>query len=82
VHTSAILRRDGRTYVLRVDDGIVTHAPVRVGIRADDQTEILTGVSVGDVVIHGEAVPRLADGARVTLPEAETAVSAGGPDRG
>lgn len=81
VDESSILRRDGRTYVLRVEDGVVHHVRVRVGVREGDRFEILSGIAVGDLVVHGEAVPRLADGARVALPETETAVSSAAPGR-
>jgi HlyD family secretion protein len=65
VHRSAVLTRDGRTLVLRVEDGVVRYTPVRVGIAAGEQVEVLSGVAEGDLVVRGEATTRLADGARV-----------------
>lgn len=65
VPRSALLTRDGRTHVLRVEDGVVEHVLVRVGIVAGDQAEILDGLEAGNYVVHGEAVRRLPDGAEV-----------------
>jgi len=62
---SAVVTRDGRSFVLRVEDGIAHEVPVRVGIATETQIELLAGVSPGDVVVHGEAAQRLSDGARV-----------------
>jgi len=66
---SALVTRDGRSYVLRVERGIVREVPVRVGIATDARVELLTGVAAGDVVVHGEAAARLGEGARVDLAE-------------
>ena len=51
--------------MLRVEDGVVHHVLVRVGIVAGDQAEILDGLDAGAYVVHGEAVRRLPDGAEV-----------------
>jgi RND family efflux transporter MFP subunit len=67
-HRSAVLTRDGRTFVLKVEDGVVRYTPVRVGVSEGERVELLGGVAEGDVVVRGEATLRLADGARVTLP--------------
>jgi RND family efflux transporter MFP subunit len=67
VHRSALLMRDGRTFVLRVEDGVVRHAPVRVGIADGERVEVLGGLALGELVVRGEAVTRLADGARVEV---------------
>ena len=69
VHRSALLTRDGRSFVLRVEDGVVRFAPVRVGIVDGERAEVLSGLSEGDLVVRGEATTRLADGARVEVPE-------------
>ena len=65
VAATSVLNRDGRSYVLRVEDGVVHHVPVRVGIQVDERAEILSGVSPGEWVVSGEAVVRLANGTRV-----------------
>ena len=75
VSASSVLNRDGRSYVLRVEDGVVRHVPVRVGIRVDDDAEILSGIAVGDWVVAGDAVVRLADGTRVRGLGATTAAA-------
>ena len=51
------------------------HVPVRVGIRVDDDAEILRGIAVGDWVVAGDAVVRLADGTRVRGLGATTAAA-------
>jgi RND family efflux transporter MFP subunit len=62
---SAVVTRDGRAYVLRVESGVARETPVRLGIATEDRVELLAGVAPGDVVVHGEAAQRLVDGARV-----------------
>jgi membrane fusion protein (multidrug efflux system) len=76
---SALVTRDGRAYVLRVESGIAREVPVRVGIATDTHVELLAGVAPGDVVVHGEAAQRLVDGARVeaSARSASTAVASG-----
>jgi hypothetical protein len=75
VHRSALLTRDGRSFVLRVEDGVVRFAPVRVGVIDAERAEVLSGVAAGDLVVRGEAVTRLAEGARVEVPEDGARVS-------
>jgi HlyD family secretion protein len=65
VHRSAVLTRDGRSFVLRVEDGVVRYVPVRVGVAEGEQVELLDGVAPGDLVVRGEAATRLAEGSRV-----------------
>jgi RND family efflux transporter MFP subunit len=67
VHRSALVTRDGRTFVLRVEDGVVRYAPVRVGIVDGERAELLSGVAEGDLVVRGEATTRLAEGVRVEV---------------
>jgi RND family efflux transporter MFP subunit len=62
---SAVVARDGRSFVLRVENGVAHEVPVRVGIVAGERVELLAGVMPGDVVVHGEAAQRLSDGAPV-----------------
>jgi RND family efflux transporter MFP subunit len=68
-HRSSVLARDGRTYVLVVEDGVVRYAPVRVGVSEGEQVELLGGVDAGALVVRGEATGRLAEGTRVTPSE-------------
>jgi len=65
VHRSALLTRDGRSFVLKVEDGVVRYVAVRVGITDEERVELLSGIAVGDTVVRGEATTRLAEGARV-----------------
>jgi RND family efflux transporter MFP subunit len=65
VRRSALLTRDGRSFVLRVDQGVITPVLVRVGVLGEQQAEILDGIAAGDVVVHGEAVARLGAGQHV-----------------
>jgi RND family efflux transporter MFP subunit len=69
VHRSALVTRDGRSFVLRVEDGVVRYASVRVGIVDGERAELLSGVAEGDLVVRGEATTRLAEGARVEVTE-------------
>jgi len=69
VRTSSLVTRDGRTYVLRVDGDVVRRTLVRVGIRDDDHAEILQGLAVGDLVVHGPSASRLTDGTRVRVKQ-------------
>jgi RND family efflux transporter MFP subunit len=63
VARSALLMRDGRSYVFRVeDDGRVRQLLVRVGAVTQHWVEIRSGANAGDRVVSGEAVGRLADG--------------------
>jgi RND family efflux transporter MFP subunit len=65
VDRSAILTRDGRSYVFRVSGDRVERVPVRIGVVGDDRAQILSGVASGDEVVRGEAVGRLESGARI-----------------
>jgi RND family efflux transporter MFP subunit len=67
VHRSALLTRDGRTFALRVEDGVVRYVPVRVGIVDGERAEVLAGLAEGELVVRGEATTRLADGAKVEV---------------
>lgn len=80
----ALLSHDGQNLVLRVEDDIITAAPVRIGVIDEHRMEVLDGLVPGDVVVSGEAVRRIAPGQRIepvfspTAPDAivDTAESA------
>lgn len=69
VRSSALVTRDGRTYVMRVENDIVHRTSVRVGIRDGRYAEILAGLETGDLVVHGPTAGRLADGTRIRVKE-------------
>jgi HlyD family secretion protein len=69
VHRSAVQTRDGRSLVLRVEDGVAHETPVRVGVVEGERIELLSGVAEGALVVRGEAAARLADGARIEASE-------------
>lgn len=65
VDRSALLTRDGRTYVFRLRSDTVERVPVRVGVVDDERAQILRGVAAGEEVVRGEAVGRIESGARI-----------------
>jgi len=70
VQRSALLMRDGRSYVFRTEGDTARRVHVRIGAMTSDRVEILSGVEVGQRVVLGEAVGRLADGDPIrTTPE-------------
>ncbi len=64
VERSALLMRDGRTYLFALDPGEerVRQVSVRAGAITDEWVEILSGADPGERVVRGEVVRRLADG--------------------
>lgn len=78
VERSAVSRRDGRTYLLRVSGGTAERVPVRVGIVGREDVEILSGVAAGDEIVVGQAVSRVADGTPV-IPIGEAPRAEGRP---
>ena len=68
---SALLMRDGRSYVFRVmrepEGTRVERVPVRVGATTPDRVQILSGVEAGDELVRGDVVRRLTDGAIVAI---------------
>jgi multidrug efflux system membrane fusion protein len=82
VDRSALLTRDGRTYLFRVSDDIAERVPVRVGLMDADRAEILSGAVEGDEVVLGEAVGRLESGVRIRRigdPSAQSARAEANP---
>ncbi len=67
VHRSAVITRDGRTFVMRVEDERVQRTAVRIGIRTSQRAEVLHGIAEGDLVVTGTAAGRIADGTRLRL---------------
>jgi len=61
--------------VFRVEGDTARRVRVRVGAMTNDRVEILSGVEVGERVVRGEAVGRLADGDPVRTRPRETADS-------
>ncbi len=76
-HRSSVLTRDGRTFVMRIDGGVVRQTPVRVGIRAGGDVELLQGVTAGDLVVSGSDATRIAEGTRIRLREPVQAARSG-----
>jgi RND family efflux transporter MFP subunit len=74
---SALLMRDGRSFVFRVSetpDGLsAERVAVRVGASTADRVQILSGVEAGDELVRGPVVRRLTDGARIARAAKEVA---------
>jgi len=73
VERSALLMRDGRSYLFRLEADRVRRVSVRVGALTSEWVEILNGAAVGDRVVYGEAVGRLDDGDAVRVAPADLA---------
>ncbi|MBV8284312.1 MAG: efflux RND transporter periplasmic adaptor subunit [Candidatus Eremiobacteraeota bacterium] len=65
VPNDAVVRDKGKTFVYVVAGGTAREQPVRLGKASDTQTQILSGLRPGDVIVAGK-VPELTPGARVT----------------
>ncbi len=65
VSRSALLVRDGRTFVFVVDGEHVRQVTVRTGAQTADDAELLSGVQVGAELVRGDVLARLVDGDRV-----------------
>ena len=79
VDRSAVVMREGRTYVFRVEDRTARQVNVRVGAMNAARVEILSGLEVGNRVVRGEAVGRLVDGDAVSAGSGTEAASQTGP---
>jgi RND family efflux transporter MFP subunit len=65
VERSATAQRDGTSFVFRVSNGRAERVTVRLGVLGLQDAEVLEGLAEGDVVVLGDVVGRLSDGARV-----------------
>ena len=80
VDRSAVVMREGHTYVFRVESGTARRVDVRVGAMTAERVEILGGLAVGDRVVRGTAVGRLEDGDAIpSSAGAETAARTAPP---
>jgi RND family efflux transporter MFP subunit len=61
----ALLMRDGRTFVFRVEGDRVTRVRVELGRAGAAAAEVTSGLAAGDEVVVGDAVNRLGDGMRI-----------------
>ncbi len=53
VSTSAISTQNGESFVTKITDNDQVSVPVEIGISSDTKTEIVSGVSEGDVIVTG-----------------------------
>ena len=66
VPVDAIVRRGGQDVVYVVADGVASERSVRVGLFADSDAEVLSGLEEGElVIVRGQNLIR--DGSRVTV---------------
>ncbi len=65
----AIVRREGRTEVFTVTDGVAHNVQVTVGVTADGKAEVVDGLAAGDtVVVRGQYLLNEGDPVRVQTP--------------
>ena len=67
VPSSAVMEREGQKFVYRVRDGKAERADVTAGISNWDRTEILSGLSAGDLVVTSLEIKNLSPGSRVGI---------------
>ena len=67
VPSSAVMEREGKKFVYRVREGNAERADVTTGISNWDRTEILTGLSEGDLVVTSLEIKNLSPGRRVGI---------------
>lgn len=66
VPSSAVIRREGMEFVLRVEDGRANAVRVQTGVAVDGQTEIVTGLDENDqVVTAGQDLIRSGEQVRI-----------------
>lgn len=79
VDRSSVVTRDGRSFVVRVEQGVAREVAVRVGILDGERAEILSGLAPGDVVVRGEAARRIPDGTGLRVDGGFAEISTGPP---
>jgi multidrug efflux pump subunit AcrA (membrane-fusion protein) len=47
----AVVRADGQTYCCRVESNKIVHQPIKLGLRAGSETEVLEGLEDESVVV-------------------------------
>lgn len=67
VPTSSVMEREGEKFVYRVRNGKVERSDVTTGISNWDRTEILSGLSPGDLVVTSLEIRNLTPGSRVGI---------------
>lgn len=67
VPTSSVMEREGEKFVYRVRNGRVERSDVTTGISNWDRTEILSGLSPGDLVVTSLEIRNLTPGSRVGI---------------
>jgi RND family efflux transporter MFP subunit len=73
--SSAIIKRDGFSYVFTVADGVASQRQIQTGVNSGDQMEVLGGLENGTPVVL-EGAGFLADGDRVAVIAAANAGAA------
>jgi len=68
---SAVSWEADKQYVYKVENGKITHAPIKIGIRNSTFVEVLEGVSSGDLIANGKLID-LIEGEPVTIKEEDT----------
>lgn len=76
VDRSAVVLRDGASYVFRVEGDTARRIAVRVGAVNPERAQILAGIEPGDEIVRGDAAGRLVDGETVQRAEGPGRVSA------
>lgn len=67
VPSSAVMEREGQKFVYVVREGQIVRRDIATGISNWDRTEILSGISAGDVVVTSLEIKDLGPGSRVGI---------------
>jgi len=78
VPRSALLMREGRVFVFRVEGDRVAQTPIVLGRTGREAVEVRSGLAAGDEIVSGEAVARLGDGAPIRPRRTASPVAATG----